>query len=312
MVGRSARWRLLPYLRCEILELGKVTPDPARGACHLRSSDAVTLPPTLPTPTPIQVDEIHHCTHLHSAVLLPPTGKMLIRHREEDVQEAAACFNRLPLFEHQQQHIPSPTLDSLAAIFIEHDVQEHFGICLLHRHCETEPDWVMTHSIAADGDDLCLPEPLERRRHLGPIRPCSYFYSDAHGYFLPFEFESIRAGAAPAAAETAVSEEFLSDLASFLCAHSLQKILGLSRVSPLDRPWIEHPNPHGPGTIAVQCHRELHPTDGIPTEWTFLLHGGRLQIRTLKACKSTPSGVHEPKDTFTSAIGLREMKRGAD
>jgi hypothetical protein len=142
----------------------------------------------------------------------------------------------------------------------------------------------MVHSKSEE--DICVPQELG----LYDIRPSLFFFSRDEGEFLPLEFE--RAGVKT---ECIPSQTFLSELASFLRGRNLDNVLGLSRVSPLDGPWIEFRRSDDHGTIAVRSEREIELGSGAITEWAFLSANGVLCIKALRDCKVTASGVHDPK-----------------
>ena len=210
---------------------------------------------------------------------------MLIRTHPEDYNLAPYCYNRLPLFEDQTKDVSRSTLEALANIFLRYNMHTEFGISLLHRHCATSLNSVMVHSKSEE--DTCVPQELGAN----DIRPSLFFFSRGQGEFLPLEFE--RAGVRT---ECIPSQTFLSELASFLRSRSLDNVLGLSRVSPLDRPWIEFQRPDGHGTIAVRSEREAKLGGGVITEWAFLSVNGVICIKALRRCDITASGVHEPKN----------------
>lgn len=209
--------------------------------------------------------------------------EMLIRNHPEDYNLAPYCYNRLPLFEDQTKDVSRSTLEALANIFLRYNMHTEFGISLLHRHCATPSNSVMVHSRSEE--DICIPQELG----LDDIRPCQFFFSRGHGEFLPLEFE--RAGLRT---ECIPSQSFLSELASFLRCRSLDNVLGLSRVLPLDGPWIEFQRPDGRGTVAVRSAQEAELGGGVITEWAFLSVNGVLCIKAQTECVTTASGVHEP------------------
>jgi len=132
----------------------------------------------------------------------------------------------------------------------------------------------MVHTRAKTGEDVCLPQELGRHA----ISPCLFFYSTTHGPFLPLEYE-----AHPITTPLRIpSKAFLSDLVEFLRGHGLDQVLGLSRVSPSEEPWIERLLPDGRGTVAVQSQEGAQISGGVVTEWAFVLIDGNVYFRTLR------------------------------
>jgi hypothetical protein len=142
----------------------------------------------------------------------------------------------------------------------------------------------MVHSTVEKGMDVCQPEKVGLRK----IQPCAFF-SASREEFLPFEYETPR----PTKPVPIPNDCFLSELSSFLWGKGLDRVLGFSRVSPSSSPWSETLLPASKGTIASQASSDTKTSDGITTEWAFVVENAeKIHVKCMKTCKEQESGGH--------------------
>jgi len=201
-------------------------------------------------------------------------------------EDAAAKYNDVPPFQQQAHEISIEILRAAAAIFVRHNEQAQFALTLIHRHFDLLRGYVMVHSMTDKDEDICVPQELGSRK----IRPCMFRLCRDQQSFIPIEYHdrSSESSVLPSAA-------FLSDLGVFLVNNNLDKVLGLSWNPDLSKTWIEQLVPAIGGTIATRTDQKLGLCNDVVTEWSFGFSSGQLTIRAIRGCKTTTSGVHEPK-----------------
>lgn len=202
-----------------------------------------------------------------------------------DEIDGAHDYNALPLLDEQRHIVQKSDLRMLAALFLQHEVHHRFGLALLHRHVWINPQSVMVHSRISNESYSCRPE-KSGMRHLTPylfswktptdVSPREYLVADEHEPLLM------------------PSTTFLLELGSSLQALGLQKVLGLSRISPHHGPWIESLLPHGQGMISTLSQSDIEDFKGVITEWSFFQHETGACVRNFKGCSEDLAGVHDP------------------
>lgn len=190
--------------------------------------------------------------------------------------DVATAYNQIRDFSEQQHDVDRSLLASLGEIFLKHQVHESFGVTLLHRHENLLSGCVMVHTLTPERADLCT---MQRwgERELYP----SSFFMDSHDCFVPFEF-SIASCPEPDA-------HFLSELRSYFTSHNLAQLLGITRIIPSEKLWIER-GLLGGGTIATECTK--FDSSAVDTSWRFLDDCGVPRIKTLQKCETPPLGGH--------------------
>ncbi len=198
----------------------------------------------------------------------------------------SARYNNIKTIEEQCYDVDRSTLRSLAKLFVDHNVDKDFGICLLHRHQSLPSDRVMVHSRPHPGRDVCHIEPLGSRPHY-PFA----FYVDEKTQFVPYEFSSTP--------QEVPRTNFLAALLSFFLESGLEEKLALCCVAHSERPWVEFIAADGQGTIAsqVSMKSEFVEADGVVTEWIFIRESDTIEIREHKKCVRPEGGGHK-KERF--------------
>lgn len=204
---------------------------------------------------------------------------------EHDSEEVILSYNGIAHIDQQLRPASSSALQNLAELFVRHDVHNHFGVSLLHRHRALARNSIMVHTRPDPDTDICTMEELGRQ----DIRPCA-FLSQTPDNFLPFEYAL---SLTQAEAEHLPGKHFLTELGNFLWDKHLQNVFGLCRASPAGDPWIERLLSEDGDTIATRVSRSISSRDGTITQWGFLreIEGG-VRIRALKACQESESGGH--------------------
>lgn len=205
---------------------------------------------------------------------------------------ATAHYHKIKDFTEQEHEIPLTTLATLASLFVKHQVHNHFGISLLHRHQDTNIGSVMVHSklqILDQEVDICQAKTFDSRL----FHACSYFLDEDMG-FLPYEYSTEDHGAS---AECL----FLDELACFLLENKLQTVLALCCASKSISPWFEYSIPDNSGTIAVQNPLQVQ-LDLVEAEWNFHPLKDTITITTVKRCDKVASGAHTRPDDSIIAL----------
>ena len=197
---------------------------------------------------------------------------------------SAVQYSRMRTFQDQRHSIDQSMLQSITEIFVKHHAHHQFGVILLHRHQDLRPGCVMVHTRTLLDQDICSMEPWGSRE-LYPISFCL----DSQKEFVPIEFSSTPA--------TDPNLDFLSDMRSFLYENDLHEVLGISHLSPAERPWIEHLLPNGQGTISTLLGKEIESSGQAitATAWAFYPRSTGISVKVYKACVETESGGHKVK-----------------
>ena len=195
-------------------------------------------------------------------------------------------YNSLPHIT-KQTVLSEDDLHAIGPLFIEHSMHSSFGVALLHKHFELEPDEVMVHKGLT-----CEP-------HLSPYDSLTAkaFYLH-NGKFQAYEHElDCEPGILP-------DEPFLTALAQYLVDHNLGKTLALTRVGP--DPWAPVLLERGEGRSHVCSPAEKRVVDGhevdycgdhdfVDTEWRFRpCCCGGVKAKVVKKCEQVkePPGGH--------------------
>ena len=193
-------------------------------------------------------------------------------------------YNSISRFEDQVHALPSVLVHGLRYIFRLHGMHSTYGIELLHRHHDLEPDHVMFHTTT-ERIDICESKHIESLQWRGVI-PCS-FYLNANRKFQAFEYQAGVPDSTP-------NETFLRDVRKFLYKHRLDRVIAISRISPLDQGvFVEYTLPLRCGTVALKCQvtDARWTADGhITTGWAFA--NGNELVSEYKKCVRTESGGH--------------------
>ncbi|KAM0715441.1 hypothetical protein Q7P37_008939 [Cladosporium fusiforme] len=197
----------------------------------------------------------------------------------------AGDYNELPLIDEQRRTVDDGDLRELAALFLRHGAHDRFGLALLHRHVHINTQFVMVHSRISDDTYSCRPEKSGMRQLTPYLFSCeSPTGLSALEYLVADEHEPLHMP----------SMTFLTELDSSLRAMKLQKVLGLSRISPQHGPWIETVLPQDQCMISTLSKSGLEGFKGIITEWSFFPHGTGDCVRNFKGCAEDRVGVHDP------------------
>lgn len=210
---------------------------------------------------------------------------MLVQPCHHGSYELASSYNGIAHIDQQCKSASSFALQSLAELFVRHNVHDRFGVFLLHRHRTLAHSSVMVHSKPDADTDICIMEELGLRE----ITPCM-FLSQAPDEFIPFEYEL---SPQISDAQPLPDVSFLKELGKVLWDWRLQDVFGLCKVSPEDDPWIEKLLTDEGDTIARRIRRSISSLDGTITQWGFLHDAGEgIRIKALRACKESESGGH--------------------
>lgn len=193
-------------------------------------------------------------------------------------------YNRIPLLEEQPQISPE-SLRALSNLFIQHEVNDDWGITLLHRHAIISPNHVMVH-VQHESTDVCEPRPLQP--HL-PIAPRSLFLNH-HLRFQAYEYDSTDR-------HLKLSPSFLHDLRDLLARHQLEKLIALeANPEPDFPPMVETMLLDKSGIV---CGMQSFPqvswqnsVTAVPTSWVFR-KSLEEEVLVTKTCVTLPTGLHE-------------------
>jgi len=190
-------------------------------------------------------------------------------------------YNNISTIEEQHHHVDPSTLQALAELFRDYNVDHYFGICLLHRHHSLPAGYIMVHSRDYPGVDTCSMERLGYR----PQYACAYYLERDALY--PYEFCST-----PRATP---DTDFTKAVSSFLQTKSLERILGLCCITPLEQSWIEVPQDCRNVLISRQVSTvtDLTTVDGVVTEWAFVREKDAIKIKEHKKCIRPEGGGHK-------------------
>lgn len=196
-----------------------------------------------------------------------------------------SLYNRAPTIDEQHEVLSGPIFASACAkisnLFIQHRVQTHFGIALLHRHFSLAPGQVMVHWQDELGRDICRPEKLGQRR----IYPCSYHVLD--GRFLPFEYSSIRT--------PEPTMGLFSGLVEVFHEYALENTLAVCYIPSDDTARLETISSDFDGTITTSLSEglDLLSHEYTITECIFREDANGVNVVPVKACKKLENGGHK-------------------
>lgn len=202
-----------------------------------------------------------------------------------DGSDNTGDYNDLPLIDEQRRTIEEGDLRELAAVFVRYGVHDRFGLAVLHRHVHISPQFVMVHSRISEDTYSCRPEKPGMRQLTPYLFSCeSPTGLSALEYLVADEHEPLHIP----------STTFLTELNSSLQSMGLQKVLGLSRISPHHGPWIETVLPQDQCMISTLSRGGLEDFKGTITEWSFFPHESGDCVRNFKGCAEDRVGVHDP------------------
>ena len=112
------------------------------------------------------------------------------------------------------------------------------------------------------------------------------YYSSSWDEFLPLEFS--------ATPTSTPSDEFLSDIGSFLQEHELREVFGVENLKPTESEWVEHLLPNGTGTVAAGLAEgtDRPGKNDVITAWTFRCDNAGVRIVVHRKCVVEQSGGH--------------------
>ena len=148
--------------------------------------------------------------------------------------------------------------------------------------------------------DICVEEELGIHK----LDPCA-FYCRNQEEFLPYEYNTRTEGTH----HPLPTEQFLGELARYLCSNGLDKILGLSRLSSSRAKWIETSSLSGEEMVARRQFEPLADADGTMTEWEFFIRDDCAAAQAVKACQgltslikktNKPIGVNDRPKPFSA------------
>lgn len=197
-----------------------------------------------------------------------------------EAEDHAVEYNRVRDISQQHHRVDNSTLRLAGNIFVKHQVEQIFGLALLHRHQELEPGFVMVHTESASHEDLCTVHPYDKSK----IYPLSFFM-DSQSIFRPQEFSSKPA--------IPPSNNFLSDIGLFFKKHNLEQVFSITRISSPEKLWIERGLSNGKGTIATMVESGDDIDDGVITVWGFGLEDSWIKITLLRKCETAQSSGHK-------------------
>lgn len=99
-----------------------------------------------------------------------------------DVERLAWEYNRIPELLKQTHNVNHTILHEAGCVFVKHQVQQDFGLALLHRHQSLDPGCVMVHTKNEEQDHLCAMEPFDSE-----MLYAESFFVGSEGKMIPFE-----------------------------------------------------------------------------------------------------------------------------
>ena len=203
----------------------------------------------------------------------------------------AHLYNLIKHVDSQVCSFPDTILSQLGQILVNHGMNHHFNLEILHRHIMLPPNSVMLHSISEDGTDMCH---VQFPGSKGPsdLFPHSFFLG-ADGRFQPFEYDETPS-------RMALSDDFLRQLRSFLQDNKLENRVAISRASEIKGMQVEYLLPSYQGTRCVLVDPpDSQPKDTFVTTWQFNRADGCITWNAQRWCKRE-AGRHVKKPDESS------------
>ncbi|KAL9051655.1 MAG: hypothetical protein Q9162_005864 [Coniocarpon cinnabarinum] len=195
-------------------------------------------------------------------------------------------YNSLKTFESQTHIIDYSTLHLVGELFVKHKLHRTFGICLLHRHQELAPGYIMVHSPIPPESDMCRSEKKGQRQ----IFPHA-FCLNKQKQFWSFEYSD--------APRSMPEDTFLIESAQLFWNLGLQEVLGISNIAPQRQVLFERLLANGDGTISSPEMSDAIE-GSVTTEWAFCEEQNGFSICALRQCTDTEAG-HKRDDKSRSA-----------
>lgn len=180
------------------------------------------------------------------------------------------AYNTLPSLlnaSHQLNELDgiSTVSGPIRQLFLDHGVQERFGVILLHKHLDMEPTERLVEcgctSSPWDVGDATSPVV---NKYEGTIVPRSFRLMD--GSFVPYEFGYLHEGQHPASEEDS-DAHFLQEFGRFLGEHQLDRVIGLRDLDQHD-PKLNVEVTEGRANIMMP-RGSVPESQLIPAVWTF-------------------------------------------
>jgi hypothetical protein len=207
----------------------------------------------------------------------------------------ANVYNEITLIENQGTPDISNLL-GIGEILVRHQLQSQFGVHLLHRHFEIDPDAIVLNHTDDDGTEFSKMTSLSDLGDLRVQPQC--FMLDGNQGFIPYEYTYEDATDSPAALPPMLEDE----LAKYLTQYKLQKLLAIERIKPTSHTpaeerccWVEFPT-DGKATFRRRIDTSLAGgRHGRPTAWTFqMAEGGNIKVFISCAWKGSASCTGNP------------------
>jgi len=222
---------------------------------------------------------------------------------------AADSYNELPLI-HRGLTIEMEHVLNLGAVIVKHGVELYLGVQLLHRHFLLPNRAVMHASSPATGITITQPTPvmsLDRDYLQGTA-----FYVTAKNAFEPYEYTTGTAVQVPSA--------LLDELASYIIAHGLQRLVALGVVGDVTTKQNEMliaddpaAGPYGTITQPIVDNSELDES-AIQTTWTFKARpDGTTELNDGKQyCQPKVKSPDEAHKVFVGSLTILKPKPDSD
>lgn len=179
----------------------------------------------------------------------------------------------------------STILDSFRKLFIDHDLQEHIGIGLLHRHLHLGNDMcVVEKPVGSNCSIIELRSGYKKKALQGDILPCSWsisYNSDKKEYcYHPIEFIEVQddtTNVCKVIANVLEKREFLREFAELAHSFEVQDLIGLVVIYRdhftigESEMLLESPNSESSLRIDVVPSVSMDMGSVIQTTWSFAL-----------------------------------------
>lgn len=140
-----------------------------------------------------------------------------------------ARYSQLKNISTQQTEVPTQQLEGLAQILVRHNVQNRFGIYLIHSHVKLDKGPIM----------LRTPVPKHSGYRTRQVDISKFDLHDIHGNVFALRnngpFVAYDYGAGPASDMSAVGPKLLCDVIQYLTSNKLEGLLGLKSWAVLRR-----------------------------------------------------------------------------
>jgi len=182
-------------------------------------------------------------------------------------------YNQIPDIRFQMPP-PKTQLLGLGRILVQHDVHDHFGVHLLHRHFELEDGTVLFNNHVDDRTEISGMVDIQDL-DTAKLHPHCFLLDD-NGEFVSYEYEDV------GDYDGTIPKSLTTDLTEYLVANNLQRVLALEKVGPgaveSGLYWGEYPL-HETATIRKVVSDKAAEDKrvgivGKPTGWVFHQEAG--------------------------------------